>query len=549
MLELYKKFGETYKGGSFNDTPEFESLELKLDEDPDDKFKEKWRKREIYLKENDVFEENYQNFEYFLKSDLATINKSNNKVLLKNTVEGNSLFSTPLYNLIFNLDKESIEVESIKILNEISSLQSWNKEKLSDIIYDFKKSDYTFFGEYFEYYQDLFLQNIREKKHYNNYFQTFFKGVYNEAEIIDLRSRLLYVDDGYVVGTGENDKTSWEKIGLSDFDNPKRKFKVIFKLMQDISILADNQYKIENQVEQIYGTADVRAKDFEVFLLYYAYLLHDCFINVPSFLKGPHFISAERINLKRLYTKDSNSEFSILLFMLIKAIDEYNSINSISKEYKPYTFTKKWLGKDKFNVAEDIRIEPIEDGFGIKVILKKNGKDGLLADEGFGISKLISILLNIELLIIENQIRYLSVSSDIEYLQFRNQFATIIIEEPESNLHPNFQAMFADLLVDASIYAKNNSFEEMGAGPGFVGFAFIIETHSEYLIRQTQIIVKDNKFAAESNYNPIVIYYIDKNQNTHWKMEFREDGKFANNFGTGFLDAANKQIFELSRCS
>ncbi len=546
MLHLYDEYGKSYGGGSFNDTPEIESVEHKSNENPNDKFLEKHRKRKLFMEENGVFEENYQNFDFFLKSDLATVNKSNNKVLLKNAIERDSLFSTPLYKLIFNLDKEGVEEKINKILNQTSNLKKWHEEKLNDIISDFRNSDFTNFVEYYDYYQNLFLQNIRDEyKHYNEYLETFFKGIYNVTELIDFRSRLLEVNDGFVVGTGENNEPVWAKNGPSDFDNPKRKFKVIFKMMQDISILVDSQYRIDNQIEQLYGSSDVRARDFEVFLLYYAFLLHDCFINVPPFLKEPHFISAERVNLQRFYTKDSNSEFSKLLFKLIKAIDAYESIKNYWKNYKPFAFTKKWLGKDKFNIAEDIKIEPIEDGFGIKVILKKNGKDGLLADEGFGISKLISILLNIELLIIEDQIRYFSIKSDDEGKRYRNQLATIIIEEPESNLHPNFQTMLSDLFFNASFYDDNDMFEEIGAGGGLNGFGFIIETHSEYLIRQTQVIVKDNKFAVDSNYNPFVIYYIDRNNNTHWKMEYREDGKFTNEFGNGFFNETRNIVKKL----
>jgi hypothetical protein len=549
--ELITKYQYSNISKTTTDSPDIEMLENKPEKDPLFDMNERWKKKDLFLQEQGVFKEKFKNFESFVKSDLAIVNRSNNNVLLKHTVERNSLFSTPFYKLIVNLNKYSIEEEVSNLINSISNLQKWNKEKLYDIISDFMKSDFTFFGEYYDYYQDLFLQNIRdEKKHNNNYFETFFKGVYNEAELIDFRSRLLYVDDGWGVGTGENNEPVWVKNGPSDFGNPKRKFKVIFKLMQDIGILVDGQYRIDNQVEQLYGSADIRVKDFEFFLLYYAFLLHDCFVNIPSFLKEPHFISAERVNLQRFYTKDSNPEFSKLLFKLVKAIDEYESIKNDTKyesyeSYESYAFTKKWLGKDKFNIAEDILIETISDGFGIRVLLKKNGKFGLLADEGFGISKLISIILNIELLIILNYIRCFPVPSEFEHMMFRGVFPTIIIEEPESNLHPNFQAMIADLLVDASDFIRKNAFDSFNGGLGLSGFAFIVETHSEYLIRQTQIIVKDNKFASKSNYNPIVAYYIDKNNNTHWKMEYREDGKFANNFGTGFLDAANKQIFEL----
>ncbi len=47
----------------------------------------------------------------------------------------------------------------------------------------------------------------------------------------------------------------------------------------------------------------------------------------------------------------------------------------------------------------------------------------------------------------------------------------VLLEEPESNLHPNLQSKLADFLIDAS---------------DRFGIKWVIETHSEYFIRKLQ---------------------------------------------------------------
>jgi len=105
-------------------------------------------------------------------------------------------------------------------------------------------------------------------------------------------------------------------------------------------------------------------------------------------------------------------------------------------------------------------------------------------------------------------------------------FKTIIIEEPELNLHPAYQSLLADLFFEVHSEYKIN---------------FIIETHSEYLIRKTQLIVKDKELEASSNENPFCVLYFGSDLK-QWKMSYREDGKFIEEFGTGFFDETRKIV-------
>lgn len=108
---------------------------------------------------------------------------------------------------------------------------------------------------------------------------------------------------------------------------------------------------------------------------------------------------------------------------------------------------------------------------------------------------------------------------------------TVVIEEPEQNLHPMVQSRLADLLYDI-----NSQF----------GLRFIIETHSEYLIRRSQVLVAEqcqNNSSWIVN-NPFKVYYFP-NDGIPYDMVYRPDGRFSEEFGGGFFDEASNLAISL----
>ena len=73
---------------------------------------------------------------------------------------------------------------------------------------------------------------------------------------------------------------------------------------------------------------------------------------------------------------------------------------------------------------------------------------------------------------------------------------------------------------------------------------FIIETHSEYIIRKSQLLVKEYGLEKDVNYNPFSVLYFNEDRKV-WSMIYREDGKFKNEFGTGFFDESTNLAFDL----
>jgi len=278
-----------------------------------------------------------------------------------------------------------------------------------------------------------------------------------------------------------------------------------------------NDFKLyEDLIARIgdFPLRDITSRQFTKFLEYvekeFRNLLSE-FNNSLNF----SFLESVRSNTQRLYTNQSQgTHFNELLLSLSRAELESEKIG----------FINKWL--KKFKIGDELKIERIS-GVATKVMIQKKGECIELADLGYGVSQLLPILIKIVL-----DFNFLYKGKD-GFRRFKTQnYPIMIIEEPETNLHPKFQSQLADLLVDAI-----NTF----------GVRFLIETHSEYLIRKMQFLVASKSVRAEQ----ISLYYfqdpdeIPKGEKQVKKIELLEDGSLSSDFGTGFFDEALNWKFEL----
>lgn len=190
-------------------------------------------------------------------------------------------------------------------------------------------------------------------------------------------------------------------------------------------------------------------------------------------------------------------------------IDRNQAISKNSDiTYSPGSFSRKWIRK--FGIGEDISIDRDNNTNSISISIRQKGlKFRPLADEGLGVNCIVMLLLEIENAIMGSLLD--------------GQEKTIILEEPESHLHPRWQSMVTDILLNAYKSRKVH---------------FLVETHSEYMIRKSQVLAK----GMESI--PFGAFYFPGDSDAY-SLEYQSDGHFKESFGPGFLDETTKLIEEL----
>jgi predicted ATPase len=140
---------------------------------------------------------------------------------------------------------------------------------------------------------------------------------------------------------------------------------------------------------------------------------------------------------------------------------------------------------------------------------------------GFGYTQLLPIIIKIALIVENSSYFFPGIDERPESI--------LLLEEPESNLHPCYQSKLAEMIVEA--VEKFN-------------IQFIIETHSEYFIRKLQYLTAINKLKSRDTN----IYYFhqpdteDFKNSPFRKIEILPDGRLSQEFGEGFFDEIPKLL-------
>ena len=200
-----------------------------------------------------------------------------------------------------------------------------------------------------------------------------------------------------------------------------------------------------------------------------------------------------------------------------------NELDKADYEGEAKQFIKKYV--KEFCNADSLDLE-YEEGERIRIYLLKDGKRQELADVGYGVAQILPIILKLAVLI--------SQKDSLDTWEYDNDDPfLVIIEEPETNLHPALQSKLADMFVECV-----NKYH----------IQFIIETHSEYLIRKLQYLTAKKEFSANDS---VIYYFNDPNNIPVGEKQVKkinileEDGSLSDDFGTGFFDEADNLAINL----
>lgn len=365
--------------------------------------------------------------------------------------------------------------------------------------------------------KEIFLEKYKE---FNlNYILSLFSWIIGDSEKTDI----LGNDEGYIsfkniLNFGKEKKHHWNSaitaFGSNNLIDNKN---IIFEIIEEESINKTTINKVTNEIKES-DLIHPLVKDIRDFLFEIILSPLKSFTDSLEYFVNQLSLSYYDKSIKRHYLfNDKNITNNPFLDFGIKCInltDEKEPGQELSERGKELKYINEWIKKLGF--AEELIVEPIKintEIIGVSYFLKNKGQKIPLGNSGLGINNIILLLINIQL---------------------SNNYSKIIcLEEPEANLHPAYQSLLAEILLDKETKAK-----------------FIVETHSEYFIRKLQILVADNII---KNNNSISIYYfnnprdLDYQKNIVRTLNVKKDGFLDDEFGTGFFDESIKLMKHLLR--
>lgn len=201
---------------------------------------------------------------------------------------------------------------------------------------------------------------------------------------------------------------------------------------------------------------------------------------------------------------------------MAKAIHRFYR-EKIVEGYQANTFVKTWM--KEFGIGDNFKIESF-GGEAYRFYIYEGNDMMDLADKGMGSNQMMILLI--------------SLATIIRKYEHSQAKPFIVIEEPEQNLHPDLQRKLTELLAYV-----NDTYH----------FKFIVETHSEYMIRRSQVLVAEGGYKNEKDLEencPFKVYYFPK-EGEPYDMEYTITGRFGKPFGKNFYDASAQDSIALNK--
>lgn len=421
----------------------------------------------------------------------------------------------PSLSILESCSPQSIESKIRSISRYLSQKNKEYLDKYTYVIFDeFKQSEFDTFGDFYRYYEGAFLSKFPIPAG----FHTNLDRIWDPEYYIIYGTNTLLGNGKVFAELATLFAATQRFIEQFNWDNANdvMRFAYMHSLLQSWAGVSNYEY---NQVP------NAVVPELSLALMYSIMLIVE-FFRTKNIAGQMHYIELNRANIRRIYTlfDSQGTGFNHLVEQYVSSPD----IISYKDEeiYKKGDYINRWL--PRFSNFDKIDIVDAPEGVGFYVYLKKNESENhiSLADVGYGMTPLIALLLHIELVIMEqyNSV-YLNAEGQEQDIYVLQPYY-VYIEEPETNLHPNNQALLADLFADAF-----DSYE----------ISFILETHSEYLLRKLQNMVKKHQLDA----NAVAINNIDNGKNR--LIHIKENGAIDNNFANGFYDEALNLALELRK--
>ena len=410
------------------------------------------------------------------------------------------LLTTPFEDLVIDSDF-LYKIDELKYFNNqeqnISDDKTTN-ELVSMLIKEniFNSNIESFIEKYQEFENNLFFELFSE---INLDMSSSIGQMYGE-----IHSPFTYLNDFMKYAFGEY-KKQWVhlKENMITKDPPEFNKYILENQFWGKSYTISDLFDHKMQGKKIGGG---RLNDSLDGILYFIHLFWEEFTdNLNTFITKTRLLLFDT-NIKRHLLFDESTKFQSTLTRYAK--QQFSG----RKDDDSAKFIRRWL--KKFHLGSSLEVEKITAGkelIGAEFFLRKKNRKVPLGDNGMGTNQLLLLILQI--------------ATNPKNSRF-------LLEEPEASLHPAFQSMLAEMFVDA-----RKTF----------GHSFVIETHSEYLIRKLQFLTARKIITADDTR----IYYfnhpdfVPEDEKLVKLLTIRPDGLMDEDFGTGFFDESTRLTMDL----
>lgn len=154
-----------------------------------------------------------------------------------------------------------------------------------------------------------------------------------------------------------------------------------------------------------------------------------------------------------------------------------------------------------------------ENGHASIVILNEiNGVETNIADNGFGLSQVLPVLIQV----------WVNSRSSTKRNRYHKIYKTVVIEQPELHLHPKMQSKLGSTFAKAINLAKKHGLD----------LRIFIETHSREIINS----IGNSIDKSVISHDDVAVYLTAKNDSTNIKRSYFDEGGFLQKWPYGFFD-------------
>lgn len=378
---------------------------------------------------------------------------------------------------------------------------------VSDVFYDHKFDEDLKFKFTWDMDEPALIENSDKKDIYNQIgFEGDIKVSDQETQYLEVREFKYHLYDGEAlklsVGMKKETEASGDRNYVLDSDRQFVRTK-------------GRAWKLTEPVK-FYGFSDAA-------LAYYkdSDFLQDLNLHQEDFFSKFFYLGPMRTKTKRTYSWSGIEPESVgdagenTIAAILSAKKLGKKLKFPNTQYKPFEVVISQSLKN-MGLIEEYKIEKIGDRqeYEVKVRIKGAERFVGLPDVGFGVSQVLPVLVQ---------------------LFYAPDNSVIFIEQPEIHLHPNAQALLADVMLDAinmKVEGKKRKIQ------------VIIETHSEHLLRRLQRRISEEKVTTSD----VKAYFAENNNRKYSKLQELEVDSYGNisNWPKGFFGDMEEDMYQQS---